>query len=140
MAELEAMAGSLAARRHTEEDRDKLLSVHAECERSVKSGDADAYYYDNEIFHHAIYQASHSGFLFDQCAALHRRLRPYRRLQLRVRNRMKASFHEHTQVVEAILAGEAETVRGLLRSHIAVQGDRFGDLIASLAAGEQKAL
>ena len=140
MAELEGMAGALAARRHTEEDRDKLLSAHAECERSMKSGDADAYYYDNEIFHHAIYQASHSGFLFDQCAALHRRLRPYRRLQLRVRNRMKVSFGEHAGIVEAILAGEAETVRGLLRSHIAVQGDRFGDLVASLARNGQKAL
>ena len=140
MAELEGMAGSLAARRYNEQDRANLLSAHEKCERSVTSGDADAYYYDNEIFHHAIYQASHSGFLFDQCAALHRRLRPYRRLQLRVRNRMKVSFGEHAGIVEAILAGEAETVRGLLRSHIAVQGDRFGDLVASLARNGQKAL
>lgn len=140
MGELEGMAGSLAARRHTEGDRANLLSAHAECERSVTSGDTDAYYYDNEKFHHAIYEASHSGFLFDQCAALHRRLRPYRRLQLRVRNRMKVSFGEHTGIVEAILAGEAETARRLLRSHVAVQGDRFGDLIASLAGSEQKAL
>lgn len=138
MAELEGMAGSLAARRYTEEDRAKLLAAHVECERSVKSGDTDAYYYDNEIFHHAIYAASHSGFLFDQCTALHRRLRPYRRLQLRVRNRMKVSFGEHTRIIEAILAGEAETARELLRGHIAVQGDRFGDLIASLTNNGQK--
>ncbi len=140
MAELEGMAGSLAARRHTEEDSTNLLSAHAKCEQSATSGDTDAYYYDNEIFHHAIYEASHSGFLFDQCAALHRRLRPYRRLQLRVRNRMKVSFGEHAGIVEAILAGEAETARGLLRSHIAVQGDRFGDLIASLTGNGQKVL
>jgi DNA-binding GntR family transcriptional regulator len=140
MAELEGMAGSLAARRYTEEDRAKLLAAHAECERSVRSGDTDAYYYDNEIFHHAIYGASHSGFLSDQCAALHRRLRPYRRLQLRVLNRMKVSFGEHTRIVEAILAGEAETARDLLRGHIAVQGDRFGDLIASLTSSGQKLL
>lgn len=140
MAELEGMAGSLAARRYAEEDRAKLLAAHAECERSMKRGDADAYYYDNEIFHHAIYEASHSGFLCDQCKALHRRLRPYRRLQLRVRNRMNVSFGEHAGIVEAILAGEAETARRLLRSHITVQGDRFGDLIASLAGSDQKAL
>jgi DNA-binding GntR family transcriptional regulator len=53
---------------------------------------------------------------------------------------MKVSFDEHTGIVDAILAGEAERARGLLRSHIAVQGDRFGDLIASLAGSEQKAL
>ena len=140
MAELEAMAGALAARRHTEQDRTNLLSAHGRCERSMTSGDTEAYYYDNEAFHLAIYEASHSGFLFDQCAALHRRLRPYRRLQLRVRNRMKVSFAEHAGIVEAILAGEVETTRGLLRSHIAVQGDRFGDLIASLTGGDQKVL
>ncbi|MCV3238942.1 GntR family transcriptional regulator [Mesorhizobium sp. ZC-5] len=140
MAELEGMAGSLAARRYTEEDRAKLLAAHAKCELSATSGDTDAYYYDNEIFHHAIYEASHSGFLFDQCSALHRRLRPYRRLQLRVRNRMKVSYGEHDGIIEAILAGEAEKARGLLRSHIAVQGDRFGDLIASLASSGQNML
>lgn len=138
MAELEGMAGALAARRHTEEDRASLLSAHAKCERSALEGDTDAYYYDNEIFHHTIYRASRSGFLFEQCTALHRRLRPYRRLQLRVLNRMKVSFSEHTAIVEAILAGEPERVRGLLRSHIAVQGDRFGDLIASMASGGVK--
>ncbi len=140
MAELEGMAGSLAARRYTEEDRAKLLAAHAKCELSATSGDTDAYYYDNEIFHHAIYEASHSGFLFDHCSALHRRLRPYRRLQLRVRNRMKVSYGEHDGIIEAILAGEAEKARGLLRSHIAVQGDRFGDLIASLAGSGQNML
>ena len=140
MAELEGMAGSLAARRYTEENRAKLLAAHAKCELSATSGDTDAYYYDNEIFHHAIYEASHSGFLFDQCSALHRRLRPYRRLQLRVRNRMKVSYGEHDGIIEAILAGEAEKARGLLRSHIAVQGDRFGDLIASLAGSGQNML
>lgn len=138
MAELEGMAGSLAARRHTGEDRANLLSAHAKCEHSVTLGDTDAYYYDNEIFHQAIYKASHSGFLFDQCTALHRRLRPYRRLQLRVLNRMKASFAEHSAIVEAITGGDAEKVRGLLRSHIAVQGDRFGDLIASMTRDEVK--
>jgi DNA-binding GntR family transcriptional regulator len=140
MAELEGMAGSLASRRYTEEDRVKLLAAHAECELSATSGDTDAYYYDNEIFHHAIYEASHSGFLLEQCKALHRRLRPYRRLQLRVRNRMKVSYVEHNGIIEAILAGEAEKARELLRSHIAVQGDRFGDLVASLAGSGQNML
>lgn len=133
MAELESMAGALAARRHTEQDETALLRSHEACERSVVSEDTDAYYYANETFHHAIYAASHSGFLAEQCTALHRRLRPYRRLQLRVRNRLKASFSEHAGIVEAILAGDAETARSRLRAHVAVQGDRFSDLISNLS-------
>ncbi|HXV32321.1 MAG TPA: FCD domain-containing protein, partial [Sinorhizobium sp.] len=80
----------------------------------------------------------HSGFLEEQCTVLHRRLRPYRRLQLRVRNRMKVSFREHGEIVEAILAGDAATAREQLRSHVAVQGDRFGDLVANLSNRERR--
>jgi len=132
MAELEGMAGALAARRLTNQDRGTLLSAHEKCEAAAISEDPDGYYYENEAFHLAIYAASHSSFLEEQCVALHRRLRPYRRLQLHVRNRMKASLREHGEIVEAILAGDAEAARSLLRKHIAVQGDRFSDLVSNL--------
>jgi DNA-binding GntR family transcriptional regulator len=132
MAELEGMAGALAARRHTNQDRSALLAAHKKCESAATSQDPDSYYYENEAFHLAIYAASHSGFLEEQCAALHRRLRPYRRLQLHVHNRMKTSLKEHGEIVEAILAGDAEAARSLLRNHIAVQGDRFSDLVSNL--------
>src|SRR5574337_1007407 len=81
-----------------------------------------------------IYEASHNGFLAEQATALHRRLRPYRRLQLRVRNRMQTSYSEHQGIVEAILAGDGEHAAEALRSHVAVQGERFADLVASLAS------
>ncbi|MCK8779586.1 GntR family transcriptional regulator [Rhizobium sp. NTR19] len=132
MAELEAMAGAMAARRHQEQDQIAILDALAKCRDAAESNDTDRYYYENEAFHHAIYVASHNGFLQEQCIALHRRLRPYRRLQLRVRNRMSASLSEHEGIVDAILAGDADAATVRLRSHIAVQGDRFGDLIANL--------
>lgn len=138
MAELEGMAGALAARRHTEEDRHALLAAHEKCREALLSEDTDRYYYENEVFHRAIYAASGSDFLEEQCVAMHRRLRPYRRLQLRVRNRMKVSFKEHGEVIDAILAGDAEQARILLRGHVAVQGDRFGDLVANLSNRERR--
>jgi DNA-binding GntR family transcriptional regulator len=134
MAELEAMAGAHASRRHTQADRLALLAAHEACIRSAETADADAYYYANEAFHTAIYDASHNGFLQEQCLALHRRLRPYRRLQLRVRNRMENSLAEHDRIVKAILNGRADEATAALRAHIAVQGDRFSDLIAQIAA------
>lgn len=132
MAELEAMAVGLAARRHSEEDRKAILAAHAECKRAAKSGDADRYYYANEAFHNALHEASHHAFLISQCRQLHRRLKPYRRLQLRVRHRVSASLAEHQSVVDAILAFDADRASALAREHIVVQGARFGDLIASL--------
>lgn len=50
---------------------------------------------------------------------------------------MKTSFSEHGEIVEAILAGDANAARERLRSHVAVQGDRFGDLVANLANRER---
>ena len=138
MAELEGMAGAMAARRHTDEDRLALTRAHEKCETAAASEDTDRYYYDNEVFHCAIYAASHSGFLEEQCMVLHKRLRPYRRLQLRVRNRMKVSLKEHEAIVAAILAGDAERARSLLRGHVAVQGDRFGDLVANLGSRQSR--
>lgn len=139
MAELEGMAGASAARRHTPEDKTLLLNAHLRCQEAAANEDTDAYYYENEAFHHVIYAASQNSFLSEQCAFLHRRLRPYRRLQLRVHNRMKASFDEHKQIIEKILAGDAPAARELLLAHVKIQGDRFGDLIASLEKIKAKA-
>ncbi|MDI6025191.1 GntR family transcriptional regulator [Corticibacterium sp. UT-5YL-CI-8] len=134
MAELEGLAGSLAARRLDDDSRKAIASAHDRCERSAGAGDSDAYYYDNEEFHKAIYAASRSDYLAEQCAQLHRRLRPYRRLQLRVHNRLSTSFSEHRAIIEAIFAGDSETARKLLQAHVGIQGERFSDLVASIAA------
>lgn len=132
MGGLEAMAGGLAARRLTAESRRAIAEAHAACERSASAGDSDAYYYDNEAFHNAIYVASGNTFLEEQCVALHRRLRPYRRLQLRVTHRLASSFSEHYGIVEAIFAGDAEAARRRLYEHVSIQGEKFSHLIASL--------
>lgn len=134
MAELEAMCGRLAARRITQTEQQALKSAHRACQEARDGNDPDAYYRLNEQFHRTIYAASHNAFLAEQAIGLHRRLRPYRRLQLRVRNRMSASFSEHDGIVEAILAGDGELAAERLRGHVVVQGERFADLVASLSA------
>jgi DNA-binding GntR family transcriptional regulator len=70
--------------------------------------------------------------LTEQAIALRRRLRPYRRLQLRVRDRMSTSYSEHQAIVDAILTGDKEKVAEELRRHVMVQGERFADLVAML--------
>jgi DNA-binding GntR family transcriptional regulator len=131
MAELEAYAAKLAARRLTPEAEAEIVEAHRACKAALGK-DPDAYYYENERFHFAIFHASRNGFLIEQASALHRRLKPYRRLQLRVRNRVAASFAEHEAIVAAIRSGKAKKAATLIRDHIAVQGERFADLMASL--------
>jgi DNA-binding GntR family transcriptional regulator len=133
MAELEAMCAQLACRRMSEDEFAAIETAHAACRGAVEERDADAYFYANEGFHYAIYTASHNSFLFDEAAALQRKLRPYRRLQLRVRNRIQRSFEEHQAIVDALRDGDAERAARSVRSHVIVQGERFGDLVSSLS-------
>jgi len=133
MGELEAMCGRLAARRITDAEQKELLAAHHDCKLAAESDGPDAYYYANERFHFAIYNASHNSFLAQQARQLHRKLRVYRRLQLRVRNRVASSYAEHDGVVAAILAGNGDQAAERIRKHVLIQGERFGDLVASLA-------
>lgn len=132
MAELEAMCARLASRRISESDMLALEAVHERCRVAAERRDPDAYFYANEEFHQAIYSASHSGFLAEQAHALQRKLRPYRRLQLRVRNRLQRSFDEHQGIVDAIRVGAAELAVTSVRNHVVVQGERFADLLAEM--------
>jgi DNA-binding GntR family transcriptional regulator len=133
MGELEAMCARLAARRMSASERSELVAAHEACEAARAASDSDRYFYCNERFHDVIYAGSHNSFLREQAQQLHRRLRPYRRLQLRVRDRMSTSFSEHDEVVKAILAGDGDAAASALRDHVVVQGARFGDLMSSLA-------
>jgi DNA-binding GntR family transcriptional regulator len=81
-----------------------------------------------------VYRASRNAFLAEQALSLHRRLAPYRRLQLRVRQRLPQSLAEHEAIVAAIVAGDEAGAADALRSHVIVQGDRFTDLVAGLRA------
>jgi DNA-binding GntR family transcriptional regulator len=132
MSELEAMCGRLAGRRMSSAEHERLLAAHHACIDAGNMSDPDLYYYKNEAFHEQIYAGSHNTFLAEQARSLRRRLRPYRRLQLRVRDRIATSLTEHENVVRAIIAGDGEQTANLLREHVMIQGERFADLIASL--------
>lgn len=129
MAELEAMCGRLAARRASLFQQQRIKAAHEAC-RNAK--DPDTYFKLNEEFHFAIYEASQNAFLIEEVRAVARRARPYRRLQLRVRERLKTSFQEHEEIVNAILSGDSALAEERVRSHVLIQGQRFSDLVESM--------
>jgi DNA-binding GntR family transcriptional regulator len=109
-----------------------LDATHASCRAAAEQRDPDAYFYANEEFHRAIYSASHNAFLAEQAQILQRKLRPYRRLQLRVRNRLQRSLDEHQSIVDALRSGDVERAVTSVSNHVIVQGERFADLLAGL--------
>ncbi|MBR9925558.1 MAG: GntR family transcriptional regulator [Gammaproteobacteria bacterium] len=132
MAELEGMCGRLAARRITEAELAALREAHQRCETAALAGDSDEYYYENEEFHDCIYTASHNAFLASEARQLKQRLKPYRRLQLQVRQRVNSSLSEHQTIVEAIERGDSVAAQQALSDHVLIQGERFSDFVSSV--------
>ena len=132
MAEIEAVCGRLAASRISDAALAELHDANRKCQAAVTANDPDAYYRENERFHGVIYQQSGNGFLAAQAQALHRRLQPFRRQQLRLRGRMAQSMAEHEAIVTALEQGAPDAAADELRGHVAIQGEKFHRLMANL--------
>ena len=94
--------------------------------------DADQYYLENEHFHHIIYKSAGNEFLEREALKLHRRLKPFRRIQLHLRGRMKQSMDEHREIVKALTDADSTRAADTLRDHVAIQGEKFNHLMTSL--------
>src|SRR5690606_33156510 len=101
------------------------------CERAHESEDPDGYYHHNEDFHRIIYRASGNSFLTAEAGRLQKRLRPFRRMQLRIRGRMLQSLGEHSVILQALTDGDPVLAAETLRNHVLIQGERFHDLLSS---------
>ena len=131
MAELECMAIRLATRRATSNDIDALEKDNETCRASVTANDTKKYYEINARLHGRIYQMSGNSFLANEARRLHDRLRPFRRLQLRVRGRMEESMAEHDIILAALRDGDADRAMETMKKHITIVGFRFNDLVSS---------
>ena len=131
MAELECMAIRLAARRATSNDIDALEKDNETCRAAVAANDTKKYYEINARLHGRIYQMSGNSFLANEARRLHDRLRPFRRLQLRVRGRMEESMAEHDIILAALRDGDADRAVETMKKHITIVGVRFNDLVSS---------
>lgn len=127
MAELEGMCGRLAARRISTSQLENLQGILRCCELAEEKNDPDGYFHENGRFHDCIYSASGNGFLISECRWLFGRLKPYRRLQLRTRNRIQHSLEEHRRIVEALAMGDAEQAARQMREHVFVRGEGLND-------------
>lgn len=131
MADVEALCGRYAAQRIDQESLDRLHRTIVACDEAADACDTDAYYEANRDFHRTIYAASGNSFLAAEAERLLNRLAPFRRTQLQVRGRLQQSLAEHRRIHDALAARDAEGAAALLHPHVALQGERFNDLVAS---------
>lgn len=137
MAELEAACVRLAAVRITEKALAALKETNLRCAKAVENNDSDHYYVENEIFHKTLYRQSANSFLEQECLRLHRRLKPFRRMQLQLRGRLRQSMAEHEAIVDALDKGDGDEAAVAIRKHVAVQGEKFHHLVASMKSAAE---
>lgn len=131
-AELEGMACRLAANAMTEAHVGAMQSALAACEKAVGDNDTRAYSKANLEFHATIHLAAGNHWLVDQLGQIELRINSYRAMPYEVRGRIEQSVAEHVAIYSAILAGEGEKARELMRDHVLLQGKRLPSLIKSL--------
>jgi DNA-binding GntR family transcriptional regulator len=132
MAEMEAVCARLAAERISNAALVKLRSTNDKCAQAVAANDTDLYYRENEQFHAMIYEQTGNGFLEQEARRLQRRLQPFRRLQLRARGRLVQSMEAHEAVLRGLTEGDAAAAAEVMRTHVAVQGEKFHHLVGVL--------
>jgi len=132
MAELEATCARFAASRISDDAIKELNETNERCNGAVVNNHPDEYYRENEKFHALIYRQAGNSFLEQECLRLQRRLQPFRRTQLRLRGRLEQSMQEHERIVAALEAGDGASASETVRGHVAVQGEKFHHLMASL--------
>jgi DNA-binding GntR family transcriptional regulator len=134
MAFLEAACATLAARRHTADDRHALAAAHAACADAARRDDPDAFYAANRHFHRCIYEAAHNGYLTAQTTLLGSRLEAYRREATFHPGLMALTMAEHERIMTAILEMDEASAGSQMRSHL----DTLRDDIVSMATAMER--
>ncbi len=135
MGELEGMCARLACGRITGAQRDALGAANADCAAAFETGDVDAFYDANTLFHETIYEASNNQFLCEETLGLRNRLAPYRRQVTYQPGRMKASVDEHQRVLEAIVSVKPIAADHAMRTHVELLRGGVSDFVATLVDG-----
>jgi DNA-binding GntR family transcriptional regulator len=118
--EIESLAASWATPRMSEADSTRLQTLVEAMTKAVEAGDTRAYVRANHDFHFTIYAASGSATLLGVIEALWLQVSPYFHLLHGVRGtgNYDNANHEHTLILKAVRAGDADACAAHLRADI----------------------
>jgi len=120
LGELEALCCRYSALRMSVLERKQLEEIHMKSRPDSSTNNLEAYSEHNERFHRKINQGSHNETLAEMAMTLRRKLAPFRRpVFFHGAERIATSFLEHQEIVDAILAPDAEIAFQTMLSHVA---------------------
>jgi DNA-binding GntR family transcriptional regulator len=134
LAEFEGLCARLSAVRMTALEKKRLEMLNAGRASRMAKGNRDDFAALNNEFHEAIYRGSHSPSIAGVTRNFRQRIAPFRVLQF-VPGQTEHSFHEHDEIVRAILASDADGAWRTMRDHVIRVGVQATENLASQRAG-----
>jgi DNA-binding GntR family transcriptional regulator len=115
---LEGLASSLAAKRITADELEKMTEAVELAGFYHEKNDIEHIKELDTVFHSIIFKASGSRFLSMTLTELHRKIKSYRKRSLSVPGRVQKSADEHREILEAIKAGDSDKADSLTSLHV----------------------
>ena len=117
---LETFAIRLAVPQLEESDRDRLRELHEEMVEHAQRDEVNAFFDANAAFHDLFVTASGNQKLHEMYRLLMDQMGRYLARSLALRGSLEKSIAEHSAILEAVDAGDAERAARLLADHIEV--------------------
>ena len=139
LAELEAMAGELAAARMTVDELAEVRAMHFEMLASFTRRDLSNYYRLNALIHAAINRAARNPVLTSTYQSINARVQSLRFRTNQNEAKWSRAMQEHEVMVQALQARDGATMRKVLVGHLLNKRDTIIDLLRAGEAYPQSA-
>lgn len=116
LAEFEGLCSRLSSVRMTTLEKKRLEVLNTTRQERIADGDKDFAGLNNE-FHEFIYQGGHNPSIASVARGFRQRLAPFRSLQF-VPGHTEYSFHEHDEIVRAVVGSDEDRAYELMRDHV----------------------
>lgn len=130
MAELKVLAARQSARRMSIEERQRIMDLRDEMAACVEKGTLQDYFNKATELHDAICEGTHNAFLVESTRNIQVCLCAYRRHLSQVLHLpIQTSLNENSNIVDAIVKGDAAEAERWMREQTELRREEFADLI-----------
>lgn len=118
MALLEGECARSAAGRASAAELEELQDIHRDLERAAAAEDIDRFFEANQAFHHRVQALADNRWLLQVIEDLRKVIKLSRHHSLFSEGRLEQSLAEHRDILDALLARDADAAEARMREHI----------------------
>lgn len=118
LAELESLCARYACERMTGDEREALKQLHEKTSAIVEAGDEVGWQEANLAFHEALYKGSRNPYLRQEILRMRTQTGAYRRHAFGAVGRIQTSYSHHSEVLDALLAGDSQAAAKAMFHHM----------------------